>query len=331
MKTNSVIIKLIKTGLLILFCQVIVSAQQDANFTMYMFNPLNYNPAYAGIHENINGSLYYRKQWLGFNAVNGGVTPEVQNLSVIVPFKRNNFGLGLNVQNDRIGITGNIRPDVSFGYYIPLKEGKLAFGLSVGLQSYRVNSDQLLLENNADQAFTNNAGNINRITPDFGFGVFYSKTKYFIGLSLRHLNGAGRSLTGYKTGDIGAVARQYYLTAGYNIEITDKFVLTPSFLTSFSESKFLQRNLSTDIALKLEYKEMVWFGTSYRTSDALNFFVGVNLGKINSDAFRENIRIGYAVDCTVSQLPTYNSGGTHEIFISYDYIPKIKRMMPKFK
>jgi len=235
----------------------------------------------------------------------------------------------LNVQNDRIGISGNIRPDLSFGYYINVKEGKLAFGLSAGFQQYRVNN--LLIQDVNDPTFTNTNGNLSRITPDFGFGIYYSKQRYFIGLSARHLNGAGRSLNGSTSGDVGVVARHYYLTAGYNIEISDKFMLTPSFLSSYSENRNLANNFSTDIALKLEYKEMVWFGTSYRTRDAINFFVGVNLGKINADIFKENIKIGYAVDWSVGQLPLYNSGGTHEIFISYDYIPKVKRMMPKFK
>jgi type IX secretion system PorP/SprF family membrane protein len=297
-------------------------AQQDAQFTMYMFNRLYYNPAYAAVPTNFNVSLHYRNQWANFKEA-----PVTQNLSAILPFVRNNFGIGLNVQNDQLGVTGNMRVDASFAYKIDVGDGKLSFGLSAGLQQYRINGS-LNLENQTDNTFN---GFAPKMSPDFGFGVYFNKPRYFAGLSAMHLNGARRSLTGYTVGDIYAsVARHYYATAGYNIEITDKFMLTPSFISAFSESKLFANNFSTTVSLKMEYKEMIWVGTNYRTGDALNFFTGINLGRINADIFKENIRIGYAFDWTNGRIPGYNSG-SHEIFISYEYVPKVKRMMPKFK
>jgi type IX secretion system PorP/SprF family membrane protein len=311
---------------LAMICQLstfnFVHAQQDAEFTMYMFNQLNFNPAYAGVADNIMGTLYYRKQWVNFPG-----SPETINLNAVVPFKREHFGIGLNVQNDNIGPTANTRVEGSFAYNIDVKEGKLSFGLSAGFDQYRLTKD-ITTDTPLDPTFQGNY----RISPDFGFGIMYNKAKYYIGLSALHLNGPGRTLNGVVSvnrNERASLARHYYLTAGYNIEVTDKFMLTPSFLSSYSEAD-IRKNFSTTIALKLEYQQMVWFGTSYRTGDALNFFVGVNLGRISPDAFKENIRIGYAFDWTNSRTYNYNQG-SHEIFISYEFVPKVKRMMPKFK
>jgi type IX secretion system PorP/SprF family membrane protein len=301
-----------------------ISAQQDPNFSMYMMNNMYFNPAYVGTADFITGSLFYRNQWAGFNSA-----PVVQNLSLMIPFPRHHFGLGLNVFNDKLGINGSINANLAFAYYLNLKNGKLSFGLDLGLKNSTLNYDQLNINDKTDQAFS--TSNTSKMNPDFGFGMYYKALRYYAGISISHLNGAGLSYTGYKSGDqTASIARHYYLTGGYNIEINEDFLLTPSILCAYSESKVFSNNISSNITLKLEYRGLVWGGLGYRSSDAINIFTGLNVGKINPDIFKENIKIGYCFDLTTGQLPGYNSG-TNELFISYSYTPVVKRTMPKFK
>ncbi|MFN0047734.1 MAG: PorP/SprF family type IX secretion system membrane protein, partial [Cytophagales bacterium] len=261
-------------------------------------------------------------------------SPVTQNFTGIVPFKRKHFALGFNLVNDNIGEvkTGSLNINFSFAYYLNIKNGRLSFGVGAGVQQYRFDGSTLKTSDNSDLAFS--SGNISRIAPDFNFGVFYKTNRYYLGISSTHLNNPGRTITAYKADNPATTARHYYFTAGYTFEVDEKFKVTPSTVNKFSESPMLSNNVVTDFSVKTEYQEMVWLGAAFRTSfknsNAIAFFTGVNVGKINADIFKENIKIGYAYDIPIGPLPAYNNG-SHEIFISYEYAPKVKRMMPKFK
>lgn len=301
-------------------------AQQDAHFTQYMFNNQYFNPAFAGTQEYITGMLFYRRQWVGMPGA-----PISQNFTGILPFKRKHFAVALNLVNDQIGEvrTGALNINAAFSYYINLKNGRLSFGLGLGLQQYRVETANIRAENTSDLAFSGTSA-APPIQPDFNFGIFYKTQRYYVGISSTHLNNPGRRITTYKAENPANTARHYYLTGGYTFEVDEKFKVTPSFIGRYSESKEFTQNFSTDFSVKTDYIDMVWLGTSYRTTGVLAFFTGLNIGKIQPDKFKENIRIGYAYDVSVSATPSYNTG-SHEIFISYMYAPKVKRMMPKFK
>lgn len=300
--------------------------QQDAHFTQYMFNNQYFNPAFAGTADYITGTIFYRHQWAGMPG-----NPVTQNLTGIVPFKRNHFALAFNLVNDQIGQVraGSLNINLAFAYYLNLANGRLSFGLGAGLQQYQVDANTLNTADNTDQAFSGNSF-APRIAPDFNFGVFYKTNRYYLGISSTHLNNPGRRLTSYIAENPAVTARHYYFTAGYTFEIDEKFKITPSIINKLSESKLFDKNFSTDISVKTDYIDMVWLGASYRTTNALAFFTGVNVGRIDPDVFKENIRIGYAYDISVGSQPSFNNG-SHEIFISYEYAPKVKRMMPKFK
>ncbi len=299
--------------------------QQDAHFTQYMFNNQYFNPAFAGTADYITGTLFYRKQWVGMPG-----SPVTQNLTGIVPFKRNHFALAFNLVNDQIGEVraGALNINIAFAYYLNIKNGRLSFGLGGGVQQYSVDGGTIRTVDNTDLTFANKS--VNQLAPDFNFGVFYKTNRYYVGISSTHLNNPNRRLTAYKAENPAVTARHYYLTAGYTFEVDEKFKVTPSIINRFSESKIFGSNFSTDISVKTDYIDMVWLGASYRTTNALAFFTGVNVGKINADVFKENIKIGYAYDISVGPQPAFNNG-SHEIFISYEYAPKVKRMMPKFK
>ena len=42
-------------------------AQQDPQYSLYMFNPLGVNPGYAGSRDAISGVLVHRSQWVGLD------------------------------------------------------------------------------------------------------------------------------------------------------------------------------------------------------------------------------------------------------------------------
>ena len=73
-------------------------AQQDAQYTNYMYNTLSFNPGYAGSRGSTSIFLSQRSQWVGFEGA-----PTTNSLSYHTPIGSSNVGIGLSFTNDAIG------------------------------------------------------------------------------------------------------------------------------------------------------------------------------------------------------------------------------------
>jgi type IX secretion system PorP/SprF family membrane protein len=79
------------------FTAVVGFAQQDAQFTQYMYNTININPAYAGSRGALSIFALHRTQWVGLDGA-----PVTNAVSINTPLN-NKLGLGVSIINDRIG------------------------------------------------------------------------------------------------------------------------------------------------------------------------------------------------------------------------------------
>lgn len=105
------------------FISVCASAQQDPEYTQYMYNTMAVNPAYAGSTGTIEAKIsLYRSQWVGMPGA-----PETQSFSVHSPLRNEKLGLGLSVVNDKIGPSNELYLDGNFSYSLPLGYEKIGF------------------------------------------------------------------------------------------------------------------------------------------------------------------------------------------------------------
>src|ERR1043165_3835963 len=77
-------------------------SQSEPHYTMFMFNKLIYNPAYAGSKDDYSFIADYRHQWVGINGA-----PKTFNLSADGPLKPppiNKIALGFSSNNEEIGV-----------------------------------------------------------------------------------------------------------------------------------------------------------------------------------------------------------------------------------
>jgi len=158
-------------------------AQQDAQYTQYMYNTISVNPAYAGSRGVMSITGLHRSQWVGLQGA-----PRTQTLSLNTPIGENNrVGLGLSIVNDEIGPTDETYFDIDFSYTIPTSdEGKLSFGLKGGGHLLNVDFDRLSQFDTGDPLFGN--GNIdNKFSPNVGVGIYYHTEKFYFGLSAPNL------------------------------------------------------------------------------------------------------------------------------------------------
>ena len=301
-------------------------AQQDAMFSQYMFNGLAINPAYAGTRNVLSTTALFRKQWVRIPG-----SPTTETFTVDGPFSRKKKGgLGLNLINDKIGVTNSLGIYGVYAYRVKIKRNKtLSFGLQAGVSQYRANFTSVSLTrdvaNQYDAAYENN---IKRWNANFGFGMYYYTKKFYAGLSIPHfipgkLISKIKSSSNYYETFISDKdkAHQYahaFLTAGYVIKIKKDIKLKPSVLVKYVYGAPIELDLNANVW----FYDIVSAGLSFRTADAILVMFEVQANK--------QWRIGYSFDYSYTRLRKYNSG-THEIMLRYEFsYERAKLLTPRY-
>ncbi len=308
--------KKVRTVILALIIPVsVVFGQQDPVVSHYMFNTQTYNPAFSGMSGMITATALTRQQWVGFPGA-----PSTMIFNVNTPFSL--FGLrsgaGLLVEADKYGFSNDIELNLSYSALIPAGSGTLGAGFSVGLLNKTLapewfipsgtshtppSGDPLIPEN--DKSF---------LAFDISAGVFYQGLNYYAGLSVTHLNQPKIKYSETAT----YVSREYYLTAGYFFQLPNPSLeLIPSvfIVNDGATTQYLATGM-------VRYNKKIWGGVSYRISDAITGFAGVEL--------YNGLKIGYGYDFPISEIRKGTSG-SHEFMVSYSFDLGLGRSVTKYK
>lgn len=313
--------------LLLLFVQHIGFAQQDAQFSQFMFNKLFLNPAFAGVEGLTQVSLIHRTQWLGYSgSFDEGGTPNTQVLSFTTGFPKYNSGIGVHIVNDNLGPLNNLEVQLSYAYHVNLRNNaKLSFGLRGGIYNKTIAFDRLRFRQEGDiyDIDTRDAS----LKPDFALGTYYYSKNFYLGISANHL-----IKVDFNFGNITEkpLANSYYLMGGYHYQINNEFKVTPSFLVKSSEFN----EISFDVGALVTYKEKIWLGGTYRNEESANAIIGMVIPNKNKNSKNE-FKIGYSFDYVILGQ-TAKQATSHEIFLSYSLpvpIPKYPSIIrtPRFR
>lgn len=301
-------IKILITLCLGILCTSIF-AQQDAQFTQYMYNTVILNPAYAGSRGSLNVNGIYRTQWVGLDGA-----PKTQSFSVNDQVG-DKTGLGLSVVRDEIGPTIETNITGDFAYILDLgrKGTRFAFGMKVGLHSLDVDFNKLVIE---DPTERNVLQNVNKISPQIGAGMYLFDSNWYLGVSTPNL----LQTEHYNEVAISTASERMHLYAigGYVFDLNPNLKFKPSVLVKMvSGSPF-----STDISANFLLQEKLTLGASYRMGSAISALVGFQVS--------QQLMIGYAYDFDTTELSSYNSG-SHEIFLRFEIFNKIRgKVSPRF-
>ncbi len=293
-----------------------VSAQQDAQYSQYMFNGIYINPAYAGYKEVLNVHTFYRSQWTGITGA-----PRSMSLAVDAIANSGNVGLALQVASDKLGAQNNLSIYGNYAYRIRMNDdgsSRLALGLGVGMVQLGIDGS-MLNPNNPEP--NQPVGMQSTIVPDARAGVYFANDKYYAGFSVDNLIATYIDIDRYAF--IPQPKPHYYLTAGALFPLSENFQLKPSFLLKDDRGG----PTSLDVNAFLMVKDFIWIGGSYRTGVKLydKSYLQKDLTPRNSAVAAiqifpsEKIRIGYGYDFSIGPLQGYSSG-THEISIAYSFI-----------
>jgi type IX secretion system PorP/SprF family membrane protein len=172
--------RIVNLGVVLLFTTY-GFAQQEPIFNGYLFNQFIINPAYANADGVINGSLYARNQWGGFNGA-----PNTQSISVHGPLgiaQKNGFGI--QCINEQIGSFKTFKSMASYSYKINLSIGYLCLGLRGGIINYTIDKSKLDYKDASDPRSLQLMNNM--LLPNFDAGLYYYSNNYFVSLSCNHL------------------------------------------------------------------------------------------------------------------------------------------------
>ena len=296
-------------------------AQQDAQYTQYMFNTISVNPAYAGSRGVMSIMGLHRSQWVGLDGA-----PRTQTLTLNTPIGNNErVGLGLSVVNDEIGPTDETYISVDFSYTIPTSDkGKLSFGLKGGAHLLNVDLQTLSRFNDNDALFERNIDN--KFSPQVGIGVYYHSDQFYLGLSAPNLletDHFDESATSSDSDAISFLAEErinYYLIGGYVFDVSDNIKFKPAVLGKLVFGAPLQVDISGNFLLY----DRLTLGVAYRWSAAVSAMAGFQVS--------DSMMVGFAYDRETTELgKTQFNDGSYEVMLRFELFRKYNRMLtPRF-
>ena len=304
-----------KGTLLILFISscTYTWAQQAAQYSLYMFNEFNFNPAYAGLDHSLSMTGGIRSQWVGLEG-----SPSSQFGSLHMPLYFLNGAIGLQLENDELGPERNLQVSAAYSYQTYIGSGILSLGIGAGIFQKELDGSILRTPDGQYEANTTinheddvlPTGLISGSTPTFRAGVYYQNESFEVGLAVTNLSEGSAEL-----GPLSVVLnRNFFFNAAFNLDIGRSLTLHPSV---FVKSDAVQTQ--TDVSAILRYNENLMLGGSLRgyntnTIDATAILLGFKLS--------ENITLAYAYDIPLSDLSPLNNG-SHEIVIGYNLNKRI--------
>ncbi|WP_432416616.1 PorP/SprF family type IX secretion system membrane protein [Myroides profundi] len=272
-------------------------AQQDPQYTQYMYNTNMINPAYAGSRGTLNVFGMYRTQWVGLDGA-----PKTANVSVSTPLGESGLGLGVNFTNDRIGAMDENNISVDLAYAIDLNENyKLAFGLKGTANLLSVDYTKLNIHNPTDPVSQENIKN--KFNPNIGAGLYMYSDKAYVGLSVPNFLTTDR----YDDNDITTMRQKmhFYLMGGYVFDLSQDILFKPAALVKAVSGAPLQ----VDLTANFLFYDKFTLGGAYRWDASVSALAGFQIN--------ENLFVGYSYDFDTTTLRHYNSG-SHEIFLRFE-------------
>ncbi|MEA1898058.1 MAG: type IX secretion system membrane protein PorP/SprF [Bacteroidota bacterium] len=306
--------KLIFISLVILFT-LNSGAQQDPQFSQYMFNQMAINPGYAGSNDMICASLLNRQQWVGFTGAPSSTVFHVN--AAVKPFGISS-GVGLFIMNDQAGFNKNLNISGSYAYRLDLGPGKLGIGINIGMYNQSLEPEWFIPDSdhhtdvNGDPLIPVNSESV--FVFDMGFGLFYKTDELYVGLSTTHLN---EPKFKYSEGS-PFLTRHYYFTAGYNFQLPNPlFEILPSI-------QILSDGATSEISLNANtlYNKKFWGGVSYKVGSAVVGMLGIQLFN--------GIKLGYAYEFPTSDI-IQGTTGSHEFMVNYCFSLGMERSPRRYK
>ena len=283
-------------------------AQQNSQYTQYMYNTMSVNPAYAGTRGSLNIMGLYRNQWVGLDGA-----PETINFSLNAPIGIRGVGLGLGFTSDKLGPSHESLLTADFSYSLQIAyKLKLSFGIKGGLSLFDLDPNKLTIFNPNDHDLTR----ANSSSPVVGAGLYLYSDSWYFGLSTPNF----LETQHYDDFQISTATekRHLYFIGGYVFDLNDNLKLKPAFMVKAVTGA----PLAVDVSANALFNNALTLGMGYRLDSAISAMAGFQV--------TDQIMVGYSYDYETTALGSYNNG-SHEIFLRFELGTLMRAMAnPRF-
>jgi len=278
-----------------------VTAQQDPQYTQYMYNTISVNPGYAGTRNALTVSGLHRSQWVGIEGA-----PTTQTFFLHAPVFNEKIGLGLSAVNDRIGPINQTFIYGDFAYHLKInKHWKLGMGIKGSLNMLQPKIATLETTTSNDPSFVNSTIRTT-ISPNVGAGFYLYGDRMYFGISVPKLLENKIRMSNNVQNNI-LMKRHFFMIAGTVLKINEELKFKPAVLTKVT----VGAPISADVSAELLIHDKWSFGFSHRLKESIGGLFSVNP--------LPQLKIGAAYDFTLTDLRRYNAG-SFELLIIYDFI-----------
>ncbi len=283
-------------------------AQQEAQYTQYMYNATAINPAYVGSRNTFNFIAMHRSQWVG---IEGAPVTQLISANSAIGERQ---GIGVSIFRDQIGpsVETSINADYSYNLRLNKDDLILSFGIKGGLHALNVNFNRLLIQNPGDQIFRENIKN--RVSPLIGAGTYLFTEKWYVGVSIPNF----LRTTHYNRTSISTASRNnmhLYAMAGYVFDINEDIKFKPTTLIKATSGAPITIDISSNVYFYSKFS----IGVSYRLDEGVSGLGSFQISK--------KLMIGYSYDYGTNSLGRYNQG-SHEFILRYE-LP-VNQRRPKY-
>ena len=288
-------------------------SQQDPQYTQYMYNTTNINPAYAGSRGSLSIFGLHRTQWAGLDGA-----PQTNAFSINTPIGDSKVGLGVNFINDKLGVMDENTISIDFSYTLDLggqhNANKLSFGLKGSANMLNVAYSKLLTYNPNDPRFAQDISG--EFTPNIGAGIYWHNDRTYLGASIPNF----LETTRYDD-NVQSTMRQsmhYYFMGGHVFDLNPTLKFKPAFLLKAVKGAPLQADVTANFLIHDKFT----LGAAYRWDAAWSALAGFQI--------TDGLFIGYSYDSDIKALKNYNNA-SHEIFLRFELFNKYRRVnSPRF-
>lgn len=283
-----------------------LSAQQDAQYTQFMYNKLGFNPAFAGSVESTEVGMVFRQQWLGLNDA-----PSSQIATFNTPLTSSGTGVAGRLSRVTIGLEQQYNVEGSYAYRIPIGRGsRLGMGVSASARYFNIEYQNAnpIQGGGVDAAIP--GATESKVLPNFGAGIYVDGPNYYVGISVPRLLQNDIDLGSEET-IISREARHFYFMGGMKFKVNDNLSVEPQMLAKYVANA----PFDADFNVTAYVGPSIFTGLSYRLGgNGAGESASVLFGTYVSD----NISMCIAYDLGLSDLNTAQSGSI-EMAITYSF------------
>lgn len=336
-------------SLLVLIFVFSAKSQQRPHYTQYVINPFIINPAIAGIDNYGDLKVSARDQWVGLKGA-----PRTTYFTIHAPIGKNDYrlsstsfsvpgenprgkaywenytaadphhGAGLSIINDKTGNFNFFSAAATYAYHLGLNATtNISAGLSAGITSVSVNRTNHDFDgygNPSDPSFGSvTAEQLRKLRPQMAAGIWLYARSYFVGFSAQQIIPQTLSFVDDNASILqkGKLIPHLFLTAGYRFLVGNDFNITPSVMMKYIKGSS-RNGFQPEFNTKIQYRDVLWVGGSYRYRDSYAGMLGFNMGN--------RVTLSYAYESPINGDLIRNQGanilsgfhnGTHELVIGF--------------